>query len=121
MIPFFQSEFDALQVSYNWLGEIPPTGDFGDFWWLFWLKNPIFRRDFEIGHNLGVSVYLPMPKNRKSSFGHAPAQNRAHISSVHMSRVSSKKEVIFYRLKNLRDLSQSIDNLGNLRLIKKTH
>ena len=82
MIPFFQSEFDALQVLYNWLGEIPPTGDFGDFWWLFWLKNPIFRRDFEIGHNLGVSVYLPMPKNRKSSFGHAPAQNRAHISSV---------------------------------------
>ena len=83
MIPFFQSEFDALQVSYNWLGEIPPTGYFGDFWWLFWLKNPIFRRDFEIGHNLGVSAYLPMPKNRKSSFGQAPAQNRAHINSVH--------------------------------------
>ena len=82
VIPIFHTEFDALKVSYIRFGEIPPTGDFGDFWWLFWLKNPIFRRDFEIGHNLGVSVYLPMPKNRKSSFGHAPAQNRAHISSV---------------------------------------
>ena len=82
MIPFFQSEFDALQVLYNRFGEIPPTGDFGYFWWLFWLKNPIFRRDFEIGHNLGVSAYFPMPKNRKSSFGQAPAQNRAHINSV---------------------------------------
>merc|ERR1711894_144616 len=82
LIPFFQSEFDALQVLCKSFGEIPPTGDFGDFWWLFWLKNPIFRRDFEIGHNLGVSANLPMPKNRKSSFGQAPAQNRAHINSV---------------------------------------
>ena len=82
MIPFFQSEFDALQVLYNRFGEIPPTGDFGYFWWLFWLKNPIFRRDFEIGHNLGVSAYLPMPKNRKSSFGQAPAQNCAPVSIV---------------------------------------
>ena len=37
MIPFFQLEFDALQVLYNMFGEIPPNGDFGDFWWLFWL------------------------------------------------------------------------------------
>ena len=37
MIPIFHSEFDALKVSYNRLGEIPPYGDFGDFWWLLWL------------------------------------------------------------------------------------
>ena len=37
VIPFFQSEFDALQLLVNWLGEIPPSGDFGDFWWLLWL------------------------------------------------------------------------------------
>ena len=37
VIPFFQSEFDALQLLVNWLGKIPPNGDFGDFWWLLWL------------------------------------------------------------------------------------
>ena len=33
-IPVFHSEFDALQLSFPWFGEIPPFGDFGDFWWL---------------------------------------------------------------------------------------
>ena len=37
VIPFFQSEFDALQLLVNRFGEIPPNGDFGDFWWLLWL------------------------------------------------------------------------------------
>ena len=37
VIPIFHTEFDALKVSYNRLGEIPPYGDFGDFWWLLWL------------------------------------------------------------------------------------
>ena len=32
VIPFFQSEFDTLQVLVQRFGEIPPTGDFGDFW-----------------------------------------------------------------------------------------
>ena len=35
--PIFHTEFDALKVSYNRFGEIPPTGDFGDFWGLLWL------------------------------------------------------------------------------------
>ena len=37
MIPIFHTEFDAQQVSSNGLGEIPPTGDFGGFWWLFFV------------------------------------------------------------------------------------
>ena len=37
VIPIFHTEFDALQVSSTMFGEIPPTGDFGDFWWLLWL------------------------------------------------------------------------------------
>ena len=37
VIPIFHTEVDALQVSYKRLGEIPPFGDFGDFWWLLWL------------------------------------------------------------------------------------
>ena len=31
VIPFFQSEFDAQQLLVNRFGEIPPSGDFGDF------------------------------------------------------------------------------------------
>ena len=42
VIPIFHTEFDALKVSYNRLGEIPPYGDFGDFWWLLWL---LIRQD----------------------------------------------------------------------------
>ena len=37
VIPIFHTKFDALKVSYNRLGEFPPYGDFGDFWWLLWL------------------------------------------------------------------------------------
>ena len=37
VIQFFQSEFDALQLSVKRFGEIPPSGDFDDFWWLLWL------------------------------------------------------------------------------------
>ena len=37
MIPLFHTEFDALQLSFHWIAEIPPIGDFGDFLWLFWL------------------------------------------------------------------------------------
>ena len=37
VIPFFQSEFDALQLLVKRFGKIPPSGDFGDFWWLLWL------------------------------------------------------------------------------------
>ena len=37
IIPIFHTEFDAQQVSSNGLGEIPPTGDFGGFWWLFFV------------------------------------------------------------------------------------
>ena len=37
VIPIFHTEFDALQVSTKVIGENPPSGDFGDFWWLFWL------------------------------------------------------------------------------------
>ena len=40
VIPFFQSEFDALKLLDNRFGEIPPTGDFGDFLWLLWLFSP---------------------------------------------------------------------------------
>ena len=82
VIPLFQSEFDALQLLVTRFGKIPPIGIFGYFWWLLWLKNPIFRHDFEIGHLVGVLAYYPIAKNRKSRFGQAHAQNRAHISSV---------------------------------------
>ena len=37
MIPIFHTESDALQLSYNKHGEIPPHGDFGGFLWLLWL------------------------------------------------------------------------------------
>ena len=37
VIPFFHTEFDPKQLSTNRLGEIPPSGDFGDFLWLLWL------------------------------------------------------------------------------------
>ena len=40
VIPIFHTEFDALKVSYIRFGEIPPTGDFGDFLWLLWLFSP---------------------------------------------------------------------------------
>ena len=36
-IPFFQSEFDPLQLLVKRFGGIPPSGDLGDFWWLLWL------------------------------------------------------------------------------------
>ena len=31
VIPFFQSECDAQQLLVDRFGEIPPSGDFGDF------------------------------------------------------------------------------------------
>ena len=31
MIPILHTEFDALQLSTNRFGEIPPSGDFGGF------------------------------------------------------------------------------------------
>ena len=34
MIPIFHTEFDPLQVLFLSICKIPPTGDFGDFWWL---------------------------------------------------------------------------------------
>ena len=37
MIPIFHTEFDALKLLVKSLGEIPPSGDFGDFLWLLWL------------------------------------------------------------------------------------
>ena len=37
VIPFFRLEFDARQLLVKRFGEIPPSGDFGDFLWLFWL------------------------------------------------------------------------------------
>ena len=39
---------------------------------------------------MGVLAYLSLPKNRKSGFGHAIAQNRAHISTVYTK--DSEKE-----------------------------
>ena len=56
--PIFHSEFDALKVSYNRFGEIPPTGDFGDFWWLLWLfsrQDVVFKFNdipFRRGHGV---------------------------------------------------------------------
>ena len=35
-IPVFHVEFDPLKLSFTGLGKIPPFGDCGDFWWLFW-------------------------------------------------------------------------------------
>ena len=37
VISIFLTEFDALQVLFTRVRKIPPTGDFGDFWWLLWL------------------------------------------------------------------------------------
>ena len=54
-------------------------------------KVAFFRRDFEIGHLVGVLAYLPLPKNRKIGFGHATAQNRAHISTVQLHTIQTIK------------------------------
>ena len=40
VIPIFHTEFDALKVSSKRFDEIPPYGDFGNFWWLLWLFSP---------------------------------------------------------------------------------
>ena len=37
VIPIFHKEFDALQLSTNRFGEIPPSGDFGGFLWLLFV------------------------------------------------------------------------------------
>ena len=37
VIPIFHTEFDALQLSTNRFGEIPPSGDFGGFLWLLFV------------------------------------------------------------------------------------
>ena len=56
VIPFFQSEFDALKLLDNRFGEIPPTGDFGDFWWLLWLLT--FKKlVFNFGDYHGLVVH----------------------------------------------------------------
>ena len=34
VIPIFHSEFDALDLLFRKFYKIPPSGDFGDFWWL---------------------------------------------------------------------------------------
>ena len=62
VIPIFHTEFDALQILCNRFGEIPPTGDFGDFWWLLWLFSPdwlvfkfndiLFRRAHMVGRKM---------------------------------------------------------------------
>ena len=62
----FPSKFDALKLLVRRFGKIPPSEDFGYFCWLLWLRNPIFRHDFEIGHLVGVLAYYPLAKNLKS-------------------------------------------------------
>ena len=54
VIPIFHTEFDALQLSTNRFGEIPPSGDFGDFKWLFWLLSPADGATFLA--NWGISI-----------------------------------------------------------------
>ena len=34
VIPIFHTKFDPLQVLFLSICKIPPTGDFGDIWWL---------------------------------------------------------------------------------------
>ena len=46
-------KFDALKLLVKRFGKISPSEDFGYFWWLLWLRNPIFPHDFEIGHLVG--------------------------------------------------------------------
>ena len=65
VIPIFHTEFDALKVSCNRLGEIPPYGDFGYFWWLLWLfspKPPVSKFNdipFRRAHGVGRKMVLP--------------------------------------------------------------
>ena len=60
VIPIFHTEFDAQQLLVKSLGEIPPSGDFGDFLWLLWLFSTpslvTFFRHYHglILHSLGV-------------------------------------------------------------------
>ena len=54
VIPIFHTEFDALQVSTKVIGENPPSGDFGDFWWLFWLLSLADEATFLA--NWGISI-----------------------------------------------------------------
>ena len=56
VIPFFQSEFDALQLFVRRYGEIPPSGDFGDFWWLLWLLT-FEKLVFNFGDYHGLIVH----------------------------------------------------------------
>ena len=39
VIPIFHTKFDALQLLLKRFFEIPPSGDFGDFWWLIFVGN----------------------------------------------------------------------------------
>ena len=39
VIPIFHTKFDALQLLLKRFFEIPPSGDFGDFWWLLFGGN----------------------------------------------------------------------------------
>ena len=64
MIPIFHTKFDPLQVSLLHFGYIPPTGDFGDFWWLLLatfggvirmkLVIPIFHTEFDPLHVFAI-------------------------------------------------------------------
>ena len=61
MIPIFHTEFDALKLLVKSLGEIPPSGDFGDFLWLLWLltsEKLVFKFNDYPGHKLHSFVVI---------------------------------------------------------------
>ena len=61
MIPIFHTEFDALKLLVKSLGEIPPSGGFGDFLWLLWLltsEKLVFKFSDYPGHVLHSLVVI---------------------------------------------------------------
>ena len=61
VIPIFHTEFDALKVLPKGFGEIPPSGDFGDFLWLLWLltsEKLVFKFSDYPGHVLHSLVVI---------------------------------------------------------------
>ena len=72
-IPVFHTEFDALQLSFPWFGEIPPYGDFGDFSWLLFSRSShslVFIANDGYGWNRhGLRIILAYVISLADSFG----------------------------------------------------
>ena len=100
MIPVFHTEFDALQLSLQNFPEIPPYGDFGDFWWLLWLfsvRDPAGFFGFCPLSNLhtsgyktyGVSVLVLAPESWNQLYLDVRTKDRDYFFIFSVSRLYS--------------------------------